>query len=280
MDPEHPLWRADIPGQSTPVIADGKLYIMGYLGEGGDLQEGVICFDAETGRELWRPAVQRFSRATLIYLRYATSESHRLMRKPGMSYIQGHAVACWRRLYRRGQSLPATLTDGGVWKIDFPQQSHGLARGGPGPRDHPRHHRQLGRTRPGCGPVLRLRQKDGRALVWSSSPGDRPKDNSFSNPWHLGWLNGKRVLYSATGDGAVVCVNARTGEPLWRVPLTKAGINSALLIHNNDKVISIFGTPYEPGQLVALKIPNASPANAASAPVMNRAARRSEPLER
>ena len=28
-------------------------------------------------------------------------------------------------------------------------------------------------------------------LVWSSSPGDRPKDNSFSLPI-LGWLGGKR----------------------------------------------------------------------------------------
>src|SRR4051794_12712062 len=46
IDPQHPLWTANIPGQSTSVIANGKLYIMGYLGDGPDLQEGVICFDA------------------------------------------------------------------------------------------------------------------------------------------------------------------------------------------------------------------------------------------
>src|SRR5437879_2269906 len=44
------LWVADFPGQSTPVIANGKLYIMGYLGEGADLQAGIACFDAETGK--------------------------------------------------------------------------------------------------------------------------------------------------------------------------------------------------------------------------------------
>src|SRR3954447_4902381 len=53
IDPQHPLWVADLPGQSTPVIANGKLYIMGYLGDGPDLQEGVTCFDAETGKKLW-----------------------------------------------------------------------------------------------------------------------------------------------------------------------------------------------------------------------------------
>ena len=36
------LWTADYPGQSTPVIADGRVYVNGYLGEGADLQEGII----------------------------------------------------------------------------------------------------------------------------------------------------------------------------------------------------------------------------------------------
>ncbi|HWF19285.1 MAG TPA: PQQ-binding-like beta-propeller repeat protein, partial [Verrucomicrobiae bacterium] len=65
-----------------------------------------------------------------------------------------------------------------------------------------------------------------------------------------------------------ICINVLTGEPIWRIPLTKAGINAAVLVHNNDKVICIYGTPYEPGQLVALKIPHVAPTNAASAPVV------------
>jgi outer membrane protein assembly factor BamB len=98
-------------------------------------------------------------------------------------------------------------------------------------------------------------------LVWSSSPGDRPKDNSFSHPY-ITTRGGKRVLYAALGDGSVAGINARTGEPLWRVPLFRAGINATVLVHNNDKLIAIFGVPYEPGQLVALKIPDLPPASA------------------
>src|SRR5437763_9176122 len=96
-------------------------------------------------------------------------------------------------------------------------------------------------------------------LVWASSPGDRPKDNSYSHPY-LGWLGGKRVFYSATGDGSVVCANALTGDPIWRVPLFKAGINATVLVHNNDKIIAVYGTPYEPGQMVGLRILNVAPA--------------------
>ncbi len=76
------------------------------------------------------------------------------------------------------------------------------------------------------------------ALVWSSSPGDRPKDNSFSNPYLRLVEREAGAFYSATGDGAVVCVNARTwANPcLARAADQGGGINSALLIHNNDKV--------------------------------------------
>ena len=38
IDVKSPLWIAPFPGQSTPVIANGKLYITGYVGEGPDLQ--------------------------------------------------------------------------------------------------------------------------------------------------------------------------------------------------------------------------------------------------
>src|SRR6185295_1641387 len=62
------LWTADYPGQSTPVIANGKLYIMGYLGEGADMQEGVACFDADSGQKLWQQLYNDFISDT-IYLR-------------------------------------------------------------------------------------------------------------------------------------------------------------------------------------------------------------------
>src|SRR5467141_4241892 len=81
------LWVADFPGQSTPVIANGKLYIMGYLGNGPDLQEGIACFDAETGKKLWEQRYNDFLSDT-IYLRYATS-SPTVDDETGNVYVQG-----------------------------------------------------------------------------------------------------------------------------------------------------------------------------------------------
>jgi prepilin-type N-terminal cleavage/methylation domain-containing protein len=63
----------DCPTPSnTPVIADGRLFINGYLGDGPELQEAVRCFDAATGKLIWEHRESDFLSDT-IYLRYATS---------------------------------------------------------------------------------------------------------------------------------------------------------------------------------------------------------------
>jgi outer membrane protein assembly factor BamB len=263
IDAKEALWTADYPGQSTPVIANGKVYIMGYLGEGPDLQEGVACFDAETGEKLWERRYNDFL-SDAIYLRYATS-SPTIDSESGNVYMQGSQgilaafSADGRLLWRHSLmekfgrlTFPNSRTASPIIDGDL-VITRGITA-------------NWGAQGPGGDRFYAFDKKTGE-LVWSSSPGDRPRDNSFSHPY-IGFLDGKRVLYAATGDGSVVCVNARTGDPLWRIPLFKAGINATVLVHKNEKVIAIYGTPYEPGQMVALRIPKVAPTNAAAGPVV------------
>ena len=60
------------PGQSTPVIANGKLYIMGYLGEGADLQGRRGVLRRRDRQKLWQQLYNDFLSDT-VYLRYATA---------------------------------------------------------------------------------------------------------------------------------------------------------------------------------------------------------------
>src|SRR5258706_378282 len=257
------LWVADFPGQSTPVVANGKLYIMGYLGEGPDLQEGVACLDAERRKKLWQ-RLYNDSLSDTIYQRYATS-SATVDSETGDVFMQG-TQGILAAFNADGQLLWRHSLMEEFGRLTFPNsrtaspvidQDLVITRGITA---------NWGAQGPAADRFYAFDKKTGE-LVWAANPGDRPKDNSFSHPY-LGWLGGKRVFYSATGDGSVVCVNARTGDALWRVPLFKAGINATVLVHNTNKVIAVYGTPYEPGQMVALKILDVEPTNAAAGPVV------------
>lgn len=259
---DEALWVADWGGQSTATIAGGHLYIMGYRDAGPDLQEGLACLDAETGKILWEKTFNDFLSDT-IYLRYSTA-SPAIDPATGNVFMQGtqgilaafspDGKPVWKhslmeelgRLTFPNARTASPLVDGDL-VITRGITSNWGAQGAAGDRFY----------------AFDTMTGD---LVWSSTPAGRPKDNSFSHPY-LTWLGGKRVLIAACGDGSVVCVNARTGDPIWQVPLAKAGINATVLVHDK-KVIAIYGTPYEPGQLVAFRMPDVHPEEGKPGPVV------------
>jgi outer membrane protein assembly factor BamB len=257
IDGKSPLWTADFPGQSAPVIANGKLYIMGFQGEGPDLQEGVACFDAETGKLLWKQLFNDFL-SDVVYLRYANS-SPVIDAETGNVYIQNSS------------GLFAAFTGDGklLWKHSMMEEFGRMTF--PNNRTaSPLLDRDLVITRgitaawgaygPPGDRFYAFDKKTGD-LVWSSAPGDLPQDNTFSHPW-LSFLQGKRVLYSAGGDSSLVCLNARTGEPLFRTPVAKAGakggINAAVLEYKGNIIVTHESENIdtsEVGRMAAFKVP-------------------------
>ena len=237
VDASKPLWTADFPGQSTPVIANGKLYINGYVGEGKDLREGVSCFDAETGRLLWQHLENDFL-SDIIYLRYATG-APTVDPETGNVFVQGT------------QGILSCFSGDGkvLWQHSL-MEEYGRMTFPNGRTATPVVDRDLVITRgitSGWGGngaaadrLLAFDKKTGN-LVWLSSPADRPQDPTFS-PLQLSWFDGKRVFFSACGDSSVVCVNARTGDPIFRFPAAKAGakggINGGVLRYKDTLIVA------------------------------------------
>jgi outer membrane protein assembly factor BamB len=237
IDAKKPLWTADFPGQSAPVISKGKLYIMGYLGEGPDLQEGVACFDADTGKMEWKQLFNDFL-SDVIYLRYANS-SPSIDPETGNVYIQNSS------------GIFAAFTADGklLWKHSM-MEEYGRMTFPNNRTASPLIDKDLVITRgitaawgsfgPPGDRFYAFDKKTGD-LVWETAPGSLPQDNTFSHPW-LSTVNGKRVIFAANGDSSLVCFNARTGEPLYRTPVAKAGakggINSAVVQYKDNIIVT------------------------------------------
>lgn len=257
VDAKAALWTADFPGQSAPVIANGRLYIMGYHGEGPNLQEGVACFDAETGKLLWKQLANDFL-SDIIYLRYATS-SPTVDAETGQVYTQG------------SQGLLSCFTADGklVWQRSLMEEFGRLTF--PNNRTaSPLIDRELVITRGitsswgahgAAGDRFYAFDKKTGELVWSSAPGERPQDNTFCRPW-LGFHEGRRVLYSSGGDSSLLAINARTGEPLWRTPVAKAGakggINASVVQYQDTIIVTHESENLDTsdvGRMAAFKIP-------------------------
>jgi outer membrane protein assembly factor BamB len=246
------LWSIDLAGGGTPVIAGGRLYAFGYQGQGPDLQEVLLCADAETGKKVWERRFSDFL-SDIVYDRY-TIGSPCVDSETGNVYVLTSAgiFACFSA---DGQPLWQHSLMEELGRLTF---TNGRT-GGPTIEDDLVLVRGITSNWGGEGAAMdRFYGFDKRSgqLVWSSSPGAPPKDNSFARPY-LANLRGKRVLYTGAGDGAVICVNARTGEPIWRYPVSAGGMNASVVVYK-DRVIAIHADENldssDIGRMVAIKV--------------------------
>ncbi|MBI4564515.1 MAG: PQQ-binding-like beta-propeller repeat protein [Planctomycetes bacterium] len=260
------LWDFELSGRGTPVVANDKVYALGYQGEGADLQEVLVCLDAETGDKIWEHRFNDFL-SDIIYNRYsigspavdAETGNVYALTSPGIfACFTGDGRPLWqhammeafgRMTFPNGRT-GSPLVDGDLVIVRGITSNWG-AQGAPMDR------------------FYAFDKRSGQ-LVWSSSPGERPKDNTFALPF-LAWHNGKRVFYTGEGSGNLVCVNARTGEPLWRYRMTAGnGVNASVVLYE-DKVIAIHDNENadssEIGRMVAVRV-GAEPKPGESGPVV------------
>jgi outer membrane protein assembly factor BamB len=228
-----PLWSIKLCGGGTPVIAGSRLYALGYEGVGADLQEVLLCADAETGKVLWKKSFSDYL-SDITYDRYAIG-SPCIDPETGNVYVMTSAgvFSCFTPQGKPVFQNPLMETLG---RLTF---TNGRT-GGPTILDDLVIIRGIMSNWGGEGAAMdRLYAFDKKSgqLVWACSPGIAPKDNTFGRPI-FGMRGGKQVFYTGAGDGSLICVNARTGEPLWRYPISAGGMNATVALYK-DTVIGI-----------------------------------------
>jgi len=265
LDGENHQWSYALAGRGTPVIANGRVFALGYEGEGADLQELLVCLDERSGELVWERRWNDFL-SDSIYSRYAIG-SPTVDPESGDVFVLSTAGLLMGFGPRGEERWQCSLMEE-FGRLTFPNGRTGspvvdgelvivhaiTSHWGPqGPASD----------------RFYAFDKTSGSHVWTSTPGVRPVDSSFSMPV-FEWRDGRRLLYATTGCGNVVCIDAGSGDPLWRFQLASGGLNSAAVLRG-DELIAVNGKENADdsiiGRMVALKL-GAGPGAGESGPVV------------
>lgn len=222
---ENLVWQADFVGRSTPIVLNGRVYVIGRSGQDITEQERVACFDAETGLLVWDHAFNVFH-TTIPFNRVGWAS---LAGDPETGNIYAHGVqgtfVCYNsegkilwtrslteevgRISGYGGRTHTPFVDGDLVVISFLSTSWGSHR-------------------PGRHRYYALNKNTGET-VWISTPGGPPKDTTYSTPV-IAVINGQRVLVAGNADGAIYALKIGTGEMVWKFQFSKRGINSSVVV--------------------------------------------------
>jgi len=227
-------WSYPLSGRGTPVMTAGRVYTLGYEGSGKDLHELLVCLD-ENGKKIWELRFNDFL-SDVVYSRYslgsptidaATGNVYALSSAGELSGVTPDGKILWQRSLM-SEIGRMTFPNGRTGSPVIDGQNviiHAITS-------------NWGPEGPAADRFYAFDKTTGE-IVWGCMPGTRPEDSSFSMPV-LEWREGRRLLYAGTGCGNLICLDARTGDPVWRFAMATGGCNSAALLYG-DSIIAVHG---------------------------------------
>ena len=236
------LWTSETGGRATPIILNDRVYLncrthheVANPKEKIHSREQVICWDAKTGKELWRDEFNVF---------YTDIPSSRvgwasMSGDPETGNVYVHSVSGRFRCYSGDGKV--------LWERsmveEFGQISGYGGRVQPPVIDEDRVivsflAANWGATK-GPGPMHFYYCFDKRTgeVLWVSAPGEAPEGTNCSVPV-VAVVNGQRMLIGGNGDGNLYAINARTGQKIWGFAMSKAALNTTPVVLGNRVFIA------------------------------------------
>ena len=230
---ENFLWRAPYGGRSAPIVMGNRVCVQNPAGRGTELQERVMCLDADTGKVAWE---YKFN----IY--QSDVPTHRVgWASPAADPQTGNIYAL-----SVGASVVALSRDGKLlWERSIGEEWAAFTTHG-------------GRT---MSPIidgdlvivnaavsnwgtmanrsLRFIALDKRTgeIVYVATPGGRPYDTAYASPL-IATINGSRLLIAGSGDGGVHAIKPQTGERVWSFVAAKRAINTGVVVKGTTVIVS------------------------------------------
>jgi outer membrane protein assembly factor BamB len=230
---ENLAWRAPFGGRSAPVVFGDHLYLQNTLGTGAEMQERLVCLNADTGKVLWERRYNLFT---------SDVPPHRIAwSSPAVDPASGNVFAIsggglMMALSKDGKLLweRSLAEEYGMWTTHGGRMSSPIVDGD-----------QVivsgltfmwGPLAGGAHRFISLDKTTGQTN-WVSSPEGRPTDTIYANPF-VADVNGVRTFFSGGSDGAMHALKINTGEPLWNWMVSKRGLNTGALVLGDDVIVT------------------------------------------
>lgn len=230
---ENLAWRVPIGGRSAPVVFGDHLYLQTSSGQGPTLQERLICFNADTGEQLWEHKYNLFtsdappSRIAWSSPVVDTSTGNVFAISGGglLMSLSKDGKLLWERSLAEefgmwtthGGRMSSPIVDGNQVIVSGLTFMWGASAGGA--------HR-----------FLSFDKTTGQTM-WVSAPEGRPTDTIYANPF-IADVNGVRTFFSGGSDGAMHALKINTGEKIWSWKVSQRGLNTAALGVGNDIIVT------------------------------------------
>ncbi|HEU4596083.1 MAG TPA: PQQ-binding-like beta-propeller repeat protein, partial [Pyrinomonadaceae bacterium] len=230
---ENLSWKAPYGGRSAPIVMNDRVYLVNTFGAGETLQERVMCLSADTGKVLWE---HRFN----IYL--SDVPPHRVgwaspVGDPstGNIYVMGvggtvlalskEGKVLWE--HSLGEDMGLLTTHGGRTVSPIIDGDLLITSGVTF---------SWGTHSRGTHRFIAFDKKTGE-IVWTSAPGGRPYDTTYAPPI-IADVAGTRLLIQGTSDGFVHAIKPQTGEAVWKIEVSKRGLNTGVVVHGTTAVVT------------------------------------------
>ncbi len=221
-DGENLIWKAPLGCRSTPLVLNGRVYLINYCGDKETIQERVMCLDADTGKVLKEHKFNVFQ-VDMVTVRLGWTD---LAADPQTGHIYAHGTQGFLNCYDKDLNL--------VWSRQLTEE-FGRVTGYGGRVTSPTVHEDLvivgmlnsswGDHAKGNDRYFAFDKRTG-AVVWISEPRPEQRGTYYSHPI-VATVNGVRLLITGTSDGSVAAMKVRTGEPAWSYNFSIAAINSS-----------------------------------------------------
>ena len=226
-------WKAPYGARSSPVVFGDHLYLQNTSGAGANMQERLMCFNADTGKVLWEYKYNLFA---------SDVPPHRIAwASPAVDPATGNVFA-----FSGNGALMSLSADGKLlWERSLAEEfgmwtTHGGRVSSPVIDGNQVIVSGLtflwGQHAGGAHRFISFDKSTGQA-IWLSAPEGRPTDTIYANPF-IADVNGTRMFFSGGSDGAMHALKIGTGEPVWNWLVSKRGLNTAALVLGTDVIVS------------------------------------------